>query len=129
MAYGLILVHNHVGRHSHLPVHVEDFFKQKDCPSSVRGDFAKLRYWSLINRHSERPGYYSITPKGQFFVGGQICVPRYCFIFNNECYGFSDERTDINHALGDRFSYKELMGREFEPKYNTTAIQTKIFNS
>jgi len=129
MAYGLVLLYNHIKETKPRPVHIEDFFKEKNCPSSVRGDFAKLRWWGLIDRHDEKPGFYSLTPKGQFFVNGTVEVPRYCMIFNNKCYGFSNERTDIDRALGDEFSYSELMGKSFEPKYKTTAIQTKMFNS
>lgn len=130
MAYGLVLIYNHVKRSpgGSKPIHIEDFFKERDCPSSVRGDFAKLRWWGLIDRHEERPGYYSLTPKGIFFVEGKVEAPRYCKIFNNTCYGFSNEQTDIDKALGDSFSYEELMGTAFKPKYNTTAIQTSIFN-
>lgn len=128
MAYGLILLSQHVSAAPSKAIHIEDFFKDRNCPSSVRGDFAKLRWWGLINRHDDQPGYYSLTPKGQYFVNGSVTVPRYCMIFNNECYGFSNEQTDINKALGDQFSYAELMGKEFEAKYNTSSIQTNIFD-
>lgn len=126
MAYGLILIDKHMSPSQ--PIHIEDFFKKKNYPSALRGDFAKLRWWGLIDRHDEKPGFYSLTPKGHYFVSGTVDVPRYCYIFNNDCYGFSDERTDINRALGDEFSYSELMGQDFEPKYKTSSIQTNIFN-
>jgi hypothetical protein len=37
-------------------------------------------------------------------------VPRRVHIYNNTCVGFSKERTNVSEALGDHFSYRELLG-------------------
>lgn len=114
MAYCLILIHKS-GKNEFF--HVEDWLKEQNCPSSIRGDFAKLRFWGLIEQmedlkredESSRVGYYKITPKGVDFVNGVIKVPRSVKIFNNQFFGFSEKETDIKGALKKKFSYSDLM--------------------
>lgn len=113
MACALIYIHKSGKREF---FHVEDYLKEIDCPSSIRGDFAKLRFFGLIESidltrkdGSDRSGYYKITQKGIDFVNGTIQVPRAVRIFNNATYGMDEEMIDIHQALKNKFSYKDLM--------------------
>ena len=45
MAYGLILLHN---LQTDDFIHIENWLKEKNIPSSIRGDFPKLKHWELI---------------------------------------------------------------------------------
>jgi len=90
-----------------------DFFTERKMSST--NEMAKLRHWGLIEKHYGKSedgnsnGLYRITEKGRAFVRGEISVPRYCYIFNDEVNGFSEEKTTIQAALGDKFNYSELI--------------------
>lgn len=98
-------------------LHIENHLKGiKDAPPALRGDFPKLRHWGLIEMKdgaredsSKRVGYYRITAKGVDFVKGKIRVPKHIFMYDNEVLSFGTEDTDIREALGERFSFAELM--------------------
>jgi len=80
------------------------------------GDFAKLRYFGLIEEAENTDGlkrtsgYWRITPKGRQFVKGWAKVPCYVQVYNGRVYGESEETITIFQALGNRFNYDELMG-------------------
>ena len=113
MAYGLILLCKSGYRDF---FHVEDYLKGTNCPSSIRGDISKLKYFGLIEREdkirkdgSARAGYYRVTEKGINFVKNNTTVPKSVNLYNNKAYGFSEEHTNIQEALGQKFNYSELM--------------------
>lgn len=115
MAYGLILVARYFEKSDAEEwLHVESYFKTRDgAPPSLRGDFAKLRYWDLVEIKSgtsgaSRQGLYRITDKGKEFVSNRLSLPRKVFIYNKKVVGFSDEKTTIAQALGDQFNYALL---------------------
>ena len=61
-------------------LHVEMDFRDVSIPS--RGDYAKLRYWDLIepkpgtsDRGGRTNGFWRLTNKGRAFVNGEIAVP------------------------------------------------------
>lgn len=82
------------------------------------GDFAKLRYWGLIEEElkvgtrgkKKGSGLWRITGLGARFVEGGNTVSRYAWVYNNGFLGFHGEQISIYDALGDKFSYGELMG-------------------
>lgn len=95
--------------------HVEDFLKSLNR-GDLRADFHKLRYWGLLKKKVEnredgsaRNGFYKITPMGIMFVEGKIGVPEKILVFNNEFKGYEGSEISIIHALGNKFSYSELM--------------------
>jgi len=111
MAYALLLVvRDTTGDWLHVPTH-------KDL-ARLGGDFAKLRFWRLIEERSEtndasggpHAGYWRVTFRGRLFARGCIAVPRYVFVYNKRVRRVGDKLTTITDALGDRFSYPELMG-------------------
>jgi len=83
------------------------------------GDFAKLRWWGLIeqkpklddSRDTKTTGMWRITPTGVAFVNGKYCVYEYVIVENNHVRGFGGDELTIDEAC-DRgnFSYSELMG-------------------
>ncbi len=89
--------------------HISSFCKEVPVVS-------KLLFWDLveerINEDSEKrtSGYWRITGKGVDFVEGQTMVPKYAYVFNSMAYEYSVEKHSIQEALGDNFSYPELMG-------------------
>jgi len=79
------------------------------------GDFAKLRYWKLIEEKKHKgsdkrtSGFWIPTEFGIDFVNDMVRVYKHVFIFNGKVTGWSDESTNIIEALGDKFNYIELM--------------------
>jgi hypothetical protein len=113
MAYGLILL---VKSNKTDFFHVEDFLKLQNCPSSIRGDISKLRYFGLLEKleliredGSNRAGYYKVTQKAIQFVNNLTTVPESCFIYNDTLLGFSENHVNIVGALSNKFNYNELM--------------------
>lgn len=93
-------------------IHVESELKKlKNASTSIRGDFAKLRYWGLIKPHPDRRGYWRITIKGMSFVRNRSRIPRAAIMLNKKLFGFSGQTINIVEALGEKFDYDELMGR------------------
>lgn len=81
------------------------------------GDFAKLRFWGLVEEMEKDPddtetrtsGMWRITERGKLFARGELMVERYARIFNQKLYRMEGEMIDIRHSLGKRFDYEELM--------------------
>jgi len=126
MAYALILLDKKNRREPNRWVHMEDYLKSlPGIPSSIRGDFAKLRFWGLIVQQqgeredkSDRVGMYKITEKGIDFVHNRIKVSKQVFIYNNDVKGFSPGEINIRESLGQKFRYDELMNMEAGPHGN-----------
>jgi hypothetical protein len=89
-------------------IHVEDYLLSIKFKNP--GDWSLLRHWGLIVRHPDEPAIYKVTKSGERFVRGSITVKKHIFIFNQRFLGFSDVDTDLEDALGDSFSFTELMG-------------------
>jgi hypothetical protein len=79
------------------------------------GDSAKLRYWGLMveddarREDGGRAGFWRVTEKGEAWVLDRIRVPKYARIYDGRCLGLMGEPVSIIDALGDKFSYRELM--------------------
>lgn len=92
--------------------HVNDFARPYGG-----GDFAKLRFWGLVEEMEKDPddtetrtsGMWRITERGKLFARGELMVERYARIFNQKLYRMEGEMIDIRHSLGKRFDYEELM--------------------
>ena len=107
MAWGLIMFYkSNTAKDEFL--HAEDFFKIRECPSSIRGDFSKLRFWGLIQAHDVK-GYYKITPKGMDFVESKIKVPARVHLYNDKVYGWDEKQVGIDTCLKKKFDYNKLM--------------------
>lgn len=92
--------------------HISEFAEYRGI-----GDFAKLRYWGLIEEkekgegddHKRTSGYWKITEKGELFVKGKISVPRRVALFNQKFLGLEGDPMTIQEALGKKFNYQDLM--------------------
>lgn len=118
MAYALILLYKAPEAYVGEFIHVEDHFKKLDIPSSIRGDFPKLRFWGLVEvqaygKEEGNPnnGLYRITDNGKAFVRDRLAVPSSVRIYKNRFLGFGTDNKliDIKQALKNKFDYNELM--------------------
>tara|TARA_A100001515_G_scaffold120041_1_gene102859 strand:+ start:8922 stop:9530 length:609 start_codon:yes stop_codon:yes gene_type:complete len=82
------------------------------------GDYAKLRYWGLMERMPKDPeqdkrssGMWRLTKTGKMFVYGKATVSSVCYYRHPEggVLGFEPKQIGIEEALGKKFSYKSLM--------------------
>jgi len=118
MAWGLCRLYEHFQEHPEETwVHVEGFFNScSDIPFSFRGDFAKLRYWGLIEMLDERRedgsphnGCWKLTGRGVAFVRGDISVSSHVYVYDGHALGFSDDPITIRDALKNKFDYDSLI--------------------
>lgn len=101
-------------------IHVERFFNSKpEIPFAFRGDFAKLRYWGLIEMLDERRedgsprnGCWKITSRGIAFVEGTISIASHVYLYDGHALGFSDDHVTIRDAIKNRFDYESLIKGE-----------------
>jgi hypothetical protein len=76
------------------------------------------KWWGLVepaakdekDEDKKASGRWRLTDKGRAFVIGRTLIPKYAFIFDNGCFGYSEAMVDIRDALKKKFSYEELMG-------------------
>ncbi len=103
----------------HVPSHiVKEAAGNPGRAAAVRGDWAKLKHWELIEEQpsqrgdgSRRVGFYRITQRGIDFVRGTISVQSYIWIYNEARLDrLVTERVTIREAMGIKFNYSELMG-------------------
>jgi hypothetical protein len=123
MAYVLLLMScyfrgDQVEEWLHVPSYIAEMVA--DHPrraAAVRGDWAKLKYWGLIEEKPEvrddgspRVGYWKLTPLGRQFVARQVKVPSHVYIYNGDpLRRVVDELITIDEALGKEFNYDEIM--------------------
>lgn len=88
------------------------------------GDYAKLRYWGLVEARGDRKedgnwsGYWRITELGAAFVERRVKVFKYIYLYQGVYRGYDpDPRATItiDQALGRRFRYDELMAASAQP--------------
>ncbi len=81
------------------------------------GDYAKLRYWGLIDRMSNTDGtkrssgMWRLTDLGRDFARGHTTVSAVCYYRHPEggVLGFEPEQISIREAIGKQFDYNKLM--------------------
>ena len=123
MAYTLIILHRHFSTDQNW-LHVPSYLSQMSTiGSAVRGgDFAKLRYWGLLEAKqddrkakdkrkdgSKRTGFYRMTEKGHQFVKGETKIPKVALVYNGKHFGFAPGEASIQECLGKEFNYSDLM--------------------
>ena len=84
-------------------------------------DFTLAKHWGLVEaklNHDEptkkETGLWKLTPAGVQFVEGATLIPKYAYLFDDRCIGFSEEMVGIHASLGRKFNYQELF------EYRTT---------
>lgn len=119
MAFVLLLIHRRKGADwVHVPSYINAKVRNPAVAAAVRGDWAKLTHWGLLDAlEGERPdgskriGYYKITTKGRRFANNQLKVSKHVWFYNGgSAERVDDEMVSIVDALGDKFDYSELMG-------------------
>lgn len=116
MAHALFQIHNHAGM---------QWTRVQDMPDAPKGgDYAKLRFWGLLESSGDRAGdgnsagLWRVTTKGRNFLYGKTKVPAYIGTYNNQSFPLPDRdipEITIREALGKRFNYDELLGGGREP--------------
>ncbi len=82
------------------------------------GEWSLMRHWGLILPRERRSGVknsvgdWRMTPLGVAFCENRLEVPRSADIRGGKLLGKSEETTSILGALGNGFSYLELMQGE-----------------
>ena len=125
MAYVLLLIARYYRRVEvrqddwlHVPSYIaETAVGNPRRAAAVRGDWAKLKYWGLIEEKpdvrddgSARVGYWRMTPLGRQFVAREAKVPSHVYVYNGEPMQKTvEEMITIDDALGVDFSYAEIM--------------------
>lgn len=98
-------------------------------PTTIGGqsrEEGKLRYWGLVEEQRQprtdggRSGWWRVTEKGEAWVRGHATVPKYAHIYDGRCLKLDGPEVTIEDALGEKFSYAELMGLEDEAKIEET---------
>jgi hypothetical protein len=81
------------------------------------GDFAKLRYWGLIEEADDnerqdggKAGWWRVTVDGARFVQNTLAVHRYAYVYDGVSRRVEGPLWNIERCLGKRFHYNELMG-------------------
>lgn len=126
MAYVLMLLYRDAIDQGGAPwVHVPSLIAMKvkdpEVAAAVRGDWAKLKHWGLIEEGAEatnrggapHAGVWRITPRGIRFGSGSLTVAAYVYLYNGELVHERCAEPDINiyDALGKAFSWREIMER------------------
>jgi hypothetical protein len=108
MAYGLYVFYQESGRAwGFLPDTLP--FRQ------LAGDFAKLRYWGLIEEDTERredgghSGMWRITEVGEGWLLGRYTVFSHVRLYDSHYLGLVGKQVTLQDALGKRFRLDELM--------------------
>lgn len=75
----------------------------------VSRDYAKLRFWGLLESNPENSKQWRITETGIAFVEYRRSVPQKAYVYNNYCVRLSETLTDIVGALGTKFDLMKLL--------------------
>lgn len=120
MAYALILINKYFKNNSDW-LHVPSYLLEQNLPAKVgaaiRGDWAKLKFWGMIEPKeeirpdgSDRAGLYRITETGRKFVQNELAVPKYQLLYNQVVVRPPEgPMVKIQDVLGDKFDYTALM--------------------
>ena len=105
------LVHSHGDKQW---AHIDGFPMLQGRPGG--GDFAKLAHWGLIKQQdnddpSKRTsGYWKASPLALRFVSGEIGMPSYVVIYNNEVLDWSEEMVWAEDLIPvDDFHYQKML--------------------
>ena len=99
----------------------DSWFHITDLPTASQGggEFARLRFWDLVeerlhNKGEEgkrNSGYWRVTSRGFMFATGNSMEEKYTLMYNGQCLGSEGELVNIRDCLGEKFDFKELMDR------------------
>lgn len=126
MAFVLLLIARYYRRYDvkqdewlHVPSYIAEVVASNPRrAAAVRGDWAKLKLWGLIEEKpavrddgSPRVGYWRMTQLGRQFVNREVKVPSHIYIYNGQPLPRTvDDLVTIDDALTTEFNYSEIMG-------------------
>jgi len=77
------------------------------------GDAARLRYWHLVEEHSQQRGLWRISVLGVDFLGGTVSVPQKVALAeyrkDNKVIGYCGDLVDVRSVVGTHFDLDELL--------------------
>ena len=118
MAEAMIVIERATRDNRARPFHMGQLLDVRSSNRTARGggDPMRLRFHGLVDLvpgtradESWRVGYYTVTDLGVKFALDEYRAPKYAYMYAQECLGVSDEKISVVEALGNRFSYRELM--------------------
>ena len=74
----------------------------------ANGDYAKLRFWGLVEA-AKVPCFYRPTVLGCAFARGEATVPKYAHDYNAGISHHSGPQVTIRDCLGTKFDLEELL--------------------
>ena len=85
------------------------------------GEHAKLRFWGLVEKQTEpdeaeeedktSTGYWRITKLGKRFVNGEVDIPKYVYIYNNQLMHKDNfVKVSVHDCIKNKFKFSEIMG-------------------
>lgn len=87
----------------------------REARLKVGHDSTGARYWGLIEEESVRrvdggrSGWWRLTELGQQFARGEVTVPKYALLYDNEVLRLEGEAISVAESLGEKFDYEVLM--------------------
>lgn len=111
MSLFLINLYKH-SLHSNEPAHISELVNKN---GKISMSYGWLRYWELAeNVKNEDPdkkgsGYWRITELGKKFASGKLRLYSHAYFYDGKSYGHTGNKITIQEALGNKFSYEELM--------------------
>lgn len=118
MAEAMIVIERATRETRTQPFHMGQLLDARATDRTAKGggEPMRLRFHGLVNLvsgtradESWRVGYYVITDFGVRFVLNEYRAPKYAYLYAQECLGVSEETISVVEALGNRFSYRDLM--------------------
>lgn len=83
----------------------------QEISSTTWREEAKLEWWGLVQRGTER-GSYRVTDRGELWLQGAINVPRWAVVLDNTCLLIEGPPTSFVNALGRPFDFDAFMRGE-----------------
>jgi len=100
-------------------VHVPTLLKTQLPDIAHQGGYATLgQHWRLIVESPDeredggRVGWWRVTELGERFVREQVTIQKYARLYDGRCMNLVGSEISIKDALGTKFDYNELMGRD-----------------
>lgn len=82
------------------------------------GDYAKLEYWGLIERHPEKVGLWRPTRSGVEYVKNRSVLPAAAVTFNDTVYRFEGKKIRISDAFGTKpYRYVRAIKARLAPSF------------
>ena len=110
MAAVLLILADDYREHGGLCVDVSEVLRNRNVAQRSGGDWARLKYWGLIERQPGR-ARWRITDLGLEFAAGTLTVERELLVYDDEVVGTSDPTPVCIHDCIGGFDVGDLYQR------------------